>query len=168
MLKKVGLFLALAIATSAVYAEEPFHTFSIVLLQPDFILQERVQDVKALSSYIKGIESSVSRAIQAEPQFPPASGFIVVAVKPDQKSNVWLDFNPTLSPNTAATIQTAARSVSPVAVENGVVVFAIKIGLWGGQEPESIAPSPVEWKAAAKKAGRPLETGELVESIWRD
>ncbi|BCB26149.1 hypothetical protein SKTS_10350 [Sulfurimicrobium lacus] len=168
MLRKVVLYFALACSASGAYAEEALHTFNIVLLQPDFVLQERVQDVTALSTYIKEIESSVSGALQAKPHFPPTGGFIVVAVKPGQKSNVWLDFKPMLNPQTTTTVLTAARSVPPVAVSGGVVVFAIKVGLWGGLEPKSIAPSPAEWKAAAKKAGHPLETGDLVEGIWRD
>ena len=98
----------------------------------------------------------------------PIGGFIVVAVKPDRKSNIWLDFKPKLKAQTADKIQLAAKSIQPILVNEGVVVFAIKVGLWGGQEPTAIAPSPREWKAAAKKAGHPLETGNLVEMIWRE
>ena len=149
------LFILVCHASNA-QAKEAFHTFNLVLLQPDFVLQERVPDVAELSNYIKGIERSVSHAIQTKSEFPPVGGFIVVAIKPHEKSNIWLDFAPALKPQVATSIQLAAKSVQPPKIRNGAVVFAIKIGLWGGPEPKKTAPSPDEWKAAAKKAGRLL------------
>lgn len=168
MLKKIGLTVALCISMSCALANDALNTYGIVLLQPDNILQERVPNVEALSTYIGGIESAVSKSVQARPTFAPTSGFIVVAIKPGNKSNVWLDFAPALKPEDAAAVRAAARSVLTAPVKNGVVVFALSVGLWGGQKPTPMAPSPVEWRDAARLAGRPLETGALVESIWTD
>jgi len=160
--------LAMSLPSHSALAKEALHIFNIVLLQPGIVLQERVPDVAALSGYIEGIEGAVSRAAQSTPASAPTGGFIVVAVKPGKKSNVWLDFTPTLKAQPGSTIQSAARSVHPPVVRDGVVVFAIKVGLWGGSEPAPTAPSPAEWKDAVKKAGRSLEAGELVEMIWRE
>lgn len=167
-LQKLWLFCTVLFFTSNAYAEKALHTFNILLLQPEFVFEERVPDASAFSAYIKSIESSISAALQTKPRFAPVGGFVVVAVKPGQKSKVWLDFGPSLNRQNSVTIQTAVKSVSAVAVTGGVIVFAIKVGLWNSTESKAIAPSPAEWKAAAKKAGHPLKAGALVEGIWRD
>ena len=168
MFRSLLLIFTIGASSTSVYAKDALHTFTILLLQPDFILQERVPDATALYRYIKGIDDSVSDAIKTVPRFPSTSGYIVVAVKPGQKSNIWLDFQPKLKPQIASAIKTAARAVPPAPVTNGVVVLAMKVGLWGGPEPISMPLSPPEWMEAAKKAGRPMEVGDLVETIWPD
>lgn len=170
MFRKLVWAFTFIVSTHSTFAdaEETLHTFNVVLLQPDFVLQERVPDVPALSNYIKAIEGAASSAVQSNAEVAPTGGFIVVAVKPGEKSNIWLDFKPALQAQTAAAIQSAAKSVPPPTVEKGVVVFALKVGLWGGSAPAATAPSPAEWNAAARAAGRPIETGALVEMIWRE
>jgi hypothetical protein len=48
------------------------------------------------------------------------------------------------------------------------VVFAIKVGLWDGRETRRVAPSPTEWKAANKQAGRPLDIDSMIQRVWRE
>ena len=166
MLRKLALAFLACTLSHAAFASDALRTFNIVLLQPDSILQKRIPDVSTLSAYIKAIEASVESTLQAEPEHVPAGGFLVIAVKPSEKSNVWLDFGPVLIPRTAEKILAAAKAVPPPSVENGVVAFGIKVGFWGGSEPAAVAPSPAAWKAAAKKAGHPMKVDELVEMVW--
>lgn len=149
-------------------ASEGITKFGVVLLQPDFVLQERVPDVNALVDYVRAIEAAAKSEVVASNQHPKSSGFIVVAVRPGQKSNVWLDFDPPLPSELAVAVIAKIKTIQPFQARNGAVVFSLKVGLWGSSELARIAPSPLEWKAAAQKAGRPLETGELVELIWSE
>ncbi len=166
MLRKLALAFFACTLSHIAFASDAMRTFNIVLLQPDSVLQKRIPDVSALSAYIKAIETSVESVLQAELEHIPAGGFLVVAVKPGEKSNVWLDFGPFLIPRTAEKILAAAKGVPPLSVQDGMVAFAIKVGFWGGSEPAAMAPSPAAWKAAAKKAGHPLELDALVETVW--
>ncbi|QAU34675.1 hypothetical protein [Janthinobacterium sp. 17J80-10] len=165
---RILLLLVLVTSAFCAYAQEPIRKFGIVLLQPDFVLQKRVPSVDALANYIRAIEGEIGGSIAQSEMKPISSGFVVVAVRPGQKSNVWLDFEPKLPAAVSESVVAKIRKVQPVTVREGPVVFAIKLGLWGGSEPAKTAPSPSEWQAAAQRAGRPLETSDLVEKIWRD
>jgi hypothetical protein len=150
------------------YAADPLDKAPVVLLQPETVFQERVPSVQALASYIQAAESKASLSMQSSRHGKPTSGFVVIAVRPGQRSKVWLDFEPSIPPSVAEALITAIRSVQPPLVKNGPIVFALKVGLWGGAAPSDNMPSPTEWRAATEKAGHPLEIEALVEAIWRD
>jgi hypothetical protein len=79
-----------------------------------------------------------------------------------------LDVAPQLTEDVAKAIETAARSVYPMLVKEGVVLFAVKISLWGGEPPKGMVPHPKEWESEADKAGGSIELGELVLRVWPD
>lgn len=160
------LSLLLCVFSGAACAADALVTFNVVLLQPDFVLQERAPDINALAGYIKAVEESGRAALIEQEQHPTSSGFIAIAVRPNQKSNVWLDFSPPLPPNVANSLVSQIRAVKPFAAHRGIVVFALKVGTWGGREVTQATPAPAEWTAVAKKVGRPLEVGELVDLVW--
>jgi hypothetical protein len=87
----------LAVCLSA-RASEGVTNFGVVLLQPDFVLHERVPNANALADYILALEGASKDAVLATNLHPTTAGFIVVAVRLDQKSNVWLDFDLPLPP----------------------------------------------------------------------
>lgn len=157
----------LSLAMQSVFAKPNFHTYNVVLLQPDSVMQQRVPDVDTLATYIKSIQKAMSVTIEPIPRMEVAGGFIVVAVKPGNKSQVWLDFKSGISPRTASVIKSAVATLKPANV-TGLIVFALKVGLNGGPEPIQTSPSPEEWKAAGEKAGHAMEVSSLVESIWPD
>lgn len=162
LLKAILLFL-MTLQTVPAWSETAAHMYSIVLLQPEGMVGERVA-VKPLADYINDIETEVDQTAQTK-KHSPVSGFIVVAVKPGKKSKAWLDMTPALDKATERSLLHAVQKV-PVIDVRDTVVFAITTGLWGGQQPKAISPSPTEWGVAAHKAGRPMEVTELVESIW--
>lgn len=164
--KVVALCLAVTVANAS--ATDAFTDFGIVLLQPDAVLQERAPSVEEFAAYLKSVQLSVESVAFETHTVGPAGGFVVVAIKPGNKSHVWLDFNPPLPSRVAARIVSAAEAVRPVTVKSGVVLFSLKVGLWGGKEPSAVAPNPAEWKAVSKKLGRMVEAGELAEAAWAE
>ena len=153
MLRNLCLLFAMGTAALAANAMDSMQTFGVSLLQPEYVFQERVPKVTDLSDYLKAVQASIGRAVAGSAPHRPASGYIVVAVRPGRKSNAWLDITPPLAPPEAAKLLAAAKDVRPLSVQRGVIVVALKVGLWGGSEPSSGFPSPVEWRAAAQAAG---------------
>ncbi len=143
-------------------------TFGVSLLQPEYVLQERVSNVSDLGNYLKAVQASVGQTVSAIAPHQPTSGFIVVAVRPGQISNAWLDISPPLSPQVASSLIAAAKSVRPFSAKGGIVLIGLKVGLWGGPETTAATPFPAEWREVADAAGEPLEVGALVEKVWQD
>jgi len=149
-------------------AAEPITKFGVVLLQSSVVLEERVPSVDAMADYIKAIEVASRQVVLASPSRQSTGGFIVIAVRPGQKSKVWLDFDTLLDSEVGKQLVTQVTAVQPFEARQGPVVFALKVGLWEGRESRRVAPSPPEWKAATKQAGRPLDVDTLIRRVWRD
>ncbi len=168
MMKKTWLVLLLSLICAPAWAAEALTNYKVVLLQPQWVLQERAPDIPALAGYMKAVLSSAQAATEKDAQHAPHGGFIVLAVRPQWKSHVWLDFKPPLPREQADALLAGIQRIRPFEARGGTVVVALKVGLWGGPEPEAQMPTPAEWTAAAKKAGHEMEIGQLVDSIWRD
>jgi hypothetical protein len=164
-------FLAATLFTVAVQAHaaapgaEPFTNFNVVLLQSSKVLEERVASIDAMAEYIKAIEAAAKEAVAASPARQSTGGFLVVAVRPGPRSRVWLDFDTMLDLDIRKQLTSKVEAVAPFEVRKGPVVFALKVGVWGGKETRRTAPMPAEWKQASASSA-PREVGELVESIW--
>ena len=156
------------LSTQTAKAQEPFQYYSIVMLQTGPVFKERLGSVDVLSVYIKAIVDRVSEEVKKLPKGQPAKGFLIIAVRPGDKSRVWLDFKDPISPETATTIETAAAKVVPVSVKGGTMLFAIKVGLWGGGPPKEMVPKPESWRVEAEKEGRFIEYTELVDRVWKE
>lgn len=167
-IQSIGMLIMLALICCAARAAEPLTMFKAVLLQPDVVYRERVASTDALAAYIKTVESVARTAIENGGPQSPTAGFIVVALRPGQRSNVWLDFDSSVSDALSSELIAKLRTILPVKIKDGTVVFALKVGLWGGKESTRTLPNPKEWKAIEQKTLMPLETDELVEKIWKD
>lgn len=154
------------VASSSASAAEPMEMSSVVLLQPESVLQQRVPDVAALGIYAKAVVSAASTVLRASSNHPVTGGFLVLAVRPGQKSKVWLDFDPALPPELADAVVAKAQAVTPLSVNGGPVALALRVRLWGGPAPSDKMPAPAEWRAATQKLDRPIEIGELIERVW--
>jgi hypothetical protein len=121
-----------------------------------------------MAEYLKAVEAASREAVQASPLKQAAGGFIVIAIRPGQKSKVWLDFDTLLDSQMSQQIIAKVTAVQPFEARNGPVVVALKVALWDGRESKRVAPSPAEWKAATKQAGRPLEIDSLIRRVWRE
>jgi hypothetical protein len=161
------LSLSLAIAATCAQASEPVTVFNVVLLQSSSILEGRVESVDAMAEYIKAVETALGEAVVASGAKQSTSGFIVVAVRPGQESNVWFDFDTLLDLEMRRQIASKVKAVKPFEARNGPVVFALKVGTWNAKESKRSVPLPPEWKNATQ-GGPPLEIGELVQRVWTE
>lgn len=152
-------------AAPCVRAAEPLTNFNVVLLQPSSVLEERVPSIDAMAEYIKAVQAASREAVIASGAKQSVGGFIVVAVRPDLRSNVWLDFDSLIDLELRRQIITKVRAIKPFEARKGPVVFALKVATWNGKESKRTAPFPPEWKGVTRD-GAPLEVGELVERIW--
>ena len=168
MIRTVLLTLLCVWFSRFAHAQEPFQYYSVVMLQPQKVFEERLGSVDVLSIYVRGVVDASAAAVKALPKGAPAKGFIVIAVKPGDRSRVWIDFKDPISKETAATLESAAAKVVPVSVKGGTLLFAIKVGLWGASAPKEMVPRPEAWRAEAEKEGRFIEYSELVDRVWRD
>jgi hypothetical protein len=162
------LLVILAAAALGARASEPITKFGVVLLQPSSVLEDRVPSVDAMADYIKAVEAASREAVLASPLKQSAGGFIVIAIRPGQKSKVWLDFDSLLDSQLSQQIIAKVTAVQPFEARNGPVVVTLKVGLWDGRESKRVAPSPAEWKNATQQAGRQLDIDSLIRRVWRE
>ncbi len=155
----------LLFAAVCAHAAEPITNFNVVLLQPSAIMEKRVANVDAMADYIKAVEAASREAVVTSGATQAVGGFIVLAVKPGLKSNVWLDFDALLDLELRKHITQSVKAIKPFEVTEGPVVFALKVATWDGKESKRVAPSPPEWRKPTQN-GKPLEIGRLVEKVW--
>jgi hypothetical protein len=161
---KLLAVLTAALLSSTVFAASHYHTENIMLLQPESVLQERVPSVQEFAQYTKAVQSAAESALATE-QPHPASGYIVLAVRPGGHSMAWLDFKPGLPEKTAAKLRAAILAVPTFEVRGGVVVFALNASLWGSPASQGV-PNPKEWSKAMEGSSAPMEIGDLVDKVW--
>jgi hypothetical protein len=155
------------VAAACAHAAEPFTHYNVVLLQPSAVMEKRVASIDAMADYIKAVQAASREAVVDSGATQAVGGFIVLAVKPGQKSKVWLDFDTLLDLEIRKQIINRVKTIQPFDVTEGPVVFALKVSTWDAKESKRVAPSPVEWKKASGK-GKPVEVGQLVEKVWND
>lgn len=167
-MREFALSVLLSVAALCAQAAEPITKLGVVLLQPSTVLEERVPSVDAMAEYIKSVEAASRAAVLASALRQSAGGFIVIAVRPGLQSRVWLDFDTLLDADISREIVSRVTQVRPFDARKGPVVFALKVAVWDGRESRRVAPSPSEWKAATKQAGRPLDIDSMIQRVWRD
>lgn len=161
---KIIVFLITSLASFLVAAAAPYELQSIMLLQPESVIGERVPSVDSLSKYIRAIQAATGSALGNEAP-SPASGYIVLAVRPGGESNVWFDFQPALPEETESRLRAAILAVPPFAAKSGTVVFALNVTLWDAP-PVSGMPNPSAWRKAAEGHSNEIEVGDLVDKVW--
>lgn len=162
---KIVFAFIVSLLSGYVIAADPYSVENIMLLQPDFVLAERV-DVNDLSNYIKSVNAAAAASLATTAKPSPAAGFIVIAVRPGGQSKVWLDFSPTPPPAMAIQLRSSLEQVAPFSAKGGVVVFAISATLWGAAATERPGPAPTEWQEATKDKSEPMDVEELIEQVW--
>lgn len=159
------LLLLLGAWSGAAPAADAYTVHSVMLLQPDQALRQRVDGAEPLAAYIKALNAAAQTQLRASAPGAPAAGYIVVAVRAGGARKIWLDYSPALPAATAAPLRAALERVAPMPVRGGAAVFAINASLWGAA-PASARPGPAEWQAAAERAGGPVEVEDLVLRIF--
>ena len=139
---------------------------SLMMLQPDFVLQNRVGGAQPLASYIESLNTAAESDLLKLATPTPASGFVVVAVRPGGATKVWLDLSPALPPSVDAHLRSTLGAVAPFRAKNGVVVFAINVSIWNAAPSTKQWPRPTEWVEATEHLTGPIEIGDLVNRVW--
>lgn len=147
---------------------------SIVLPQPNNVLQIRLSSVSELANYIKQIQSAANESFQISDVLKPTSGAIVVAIKPQYRAKFWIMSSEYQIPKSILeAFKIRFNKIRPAAVQNGPVVFAINFTINGGGKPlvtkGSTMPIPQEWSEAAKDLkGAILIPEGFLEIAWPD
>jgi hypothetical protein len=164
MYRTIFLFIVSLIGCSQ--NEKPFMLYNVVLLQPNDELQQRIASPRALSDYIKSVEN-VAKTVAKNHSKQSTSGFVVIAIRPSQKSNVWLDFEGTSNKPFLDELAFKIRSLEPISVRDGLVIFALNVGFWDAKKISRETPEITEWTNAVRRAKRPLEVTEVVDMVWK-
>lgn len=160
----IASLVALVLCCSA-SAAQPYDLHSVLLLQPQSIVSERVQSAEKLASYIKAVDAAAAHALAHSPA-NPTSGFIAIAVRPGGASKAWLDLTPALPSPLEARLAAVIKAVRPFAAKKGVVIFALNVTLWGASPTRQQGPQPAAWIRAVKKAGHPMTIDDVVDRVW--
>lgn len=138
----------------------------VVLLQPDFVLKERLSSPESLRSYIDRVNVAVAEVVRASPDWR-SGGFLVLALRPGGRSHAWLDMTPATEPAQDAALQRAVNAVPAPEVKGGIVVFAVQVGLHGASSGDRTAmPAPSEWREFARRRPGNYEMGQLADLVW--
>jgi hypothetical protein len=161
------LFLLLSLLfVSQAQAAEPVTRLGVVLLQPSGVVESRVPGVDAMADYIQAVEAAARQAVQDSAARQSVSGFLVVAVRPGQRSKVWLDFDTLVDLGLQRDIAARMQAVKPFDAKDGPVVFAVKVALWGAKPSKRQVPLPAEWRSGRAEGAAPEEVEALVERLW--
>ncbi len=80
------------LATNA-RASTKYELFGVVFLQPQELLQARLDSAESLANYIKAIGIAATDFAARHDGLPASTGFVVLAIRPNRQSRVWLDFD---------------------------------------------------------------------------
>jgi hypothetical protein len=139
------------------------------LFLTDAKLKQRIGDPTPFADYITALEKATT-AFWATSEKPKAKGLlIVVGVKPDKKVKVWCEaVDGDIPEDTLTKLETKLSEVTPVAVKQGPIAFALDMKL-AGQKPEKFPEMPKKWAAGAEKSKEPLLIPDgLFKVIWPD
>lgn len=156
-------FVTFLISASCTAAE--LRTGNVTLLQPDHDLQQKGLDVRSLANFIKEAESVSERVLQPT-TLPPSNGFLVMAVREGNQTNVWLDMTPALPPTLEQQLVEAIRQLPAVPVANGTVIFALQLMINGATPPAKQIPRPPAWQPVINSLKEPLDMERLVLRVW--
>lgn len=141
-----------------------FETTNIVLYQPDDVLKKRLPGEGHLAAYIEKVQSAAAGML-AKVTIPDTL-VIVVAVRPDHSSHVWL-MGSKLDEKTLDALREQLEAIPPVEVKEGPVAFAICATIAGGPEFTETPPMPEEWKKAVEKLSQPASIPDaILGDVW--
>lgn len=158
----------LALATSlAAHAVQPLVQHDVVLLQKGEIIEQRVEGgADAMAAYLKTLGAAETETMRANPSQIPSAGFIVVAVRPGDRTRTWFDFKPALADATMAALAHTVETTPTMTVRSGEIIFALRVSVWSDKPPKAYAPAPQEWKDASKGMTPKPDVDTLVDRLW--
>ena len=166
LLRRLAALATFAISTAA-HAVQPLVQHDVVLLQKGELIEQRVDGgADAMSAYLKTLGTALTETMRANPAQLPTSGFVVVALRPDNKTYTWFDFKPRLADATMAALAQTVAATPTMPIKTGDIVFALRVSVWSDKPPSSYAPAPQEWKDATKDMHPKPDVDTLVDMVW--
>lgn len=171
------VFTATLVVLPRLFAGAPvkgFETETLVLYQPDAVLNERVPSMEDLAGYVKRLQT-VCAAFFSDAATPDTF-HIVVVIKPGKQSRVWfVSSTPSPGDMKRESLRLKLEAVAPIEVQHGPVAFAISAKIAGGsgnpakEDGAYQPPIPREWQEAAKGHKEPLAIPDsFLELVWPD
>lgn len=138
---------------------------SMYFFQSESVLQQKGINVDSLGRYMRAVQSRVYKLLKSA-KLPPSSGYLVIAIRSDGEVASWLDMQPVIHEYYDNQIFDTIQKIQPLEVNNGIVVFAIKMAVDTAVFTKKAVPAPPDWADARKKIADPNNIEQLVLSIW--
>jgi len=149
-----------------------FAVSSIVLYQPDSVLNDRLPNIDAFAAFLKEVGSVAVRVFASRQ--PPHEFDIVVAIKPGRLARFWFVTSAQPNPHLEESLRSELSKLTVPSVHGGPVAVAI-IGSVAGARTSDKAehftpPMPAEWSDAVQRAkSDPVRVPEgVLETVWPD
>lgn len=152
---------------SSAHSGETCEMGAVVLLQPEYVFSQRLSAPDSLARYIQAINEVAIKIAANHPMHSPNSGFVVVAVKPGNKSKVWLDLDQNLEKHLSNEFFAEIQKIPPPQVNGGVISFGLNFKLWGSKRFSKDFPNPKEWRNLVEKSKKPMETSDIINALWK-
>ena len=162
-----ALALVALTATTPASAVQPLVQHDVVLLQKGEIIEQRIAGgADAMAAYLKTLGDAEIETMRARPTQIPSAGFIVVAVRPGNRTHTWFDFKPALADATMAALTHTVETTPTMTVKSGQIVFALRVSVWSDKPPTAYAPAPQAWKDATQGMKPKPDIDTLVDMVW--
>jgi hypothetical protein len=159
-----------------------FQIDSLIVYQDLELSGKRLQgQLGPFSEYCKAVANTAHDFWQSLPKGEGQTLLLIIYLKPEQKARYWLTFrDKAISAESLEQLQKRLAGVQPFKIQNGQVVVAWKIDLWGGlpqAESKKDVPAPEdilfpkEWQEAAQAKNLTLKlplSDATLQSIWPD
>ncbi len=133
--------------------------------QGEEVLKEKEVNFQDFARFTRNVQSAVWKALK-KVKMPQSSGYIVVAVRADQKIAAWLDMELALHEYYDAAVTDAVSKLRPFGVSDGIVVFAMKMAVDTPKFTAKAKPDVKDWKDAQKAAADPSDIEAIVQAAW--
>ena len=138
---------------------------AVYFFQSEDVLKQKKVDLEQLAIFSRNLQSVVAASFK-KGQVSPSKGYLVVAVRSDGEVAVWPDMEPDLHEYYDYEVREAVKKLKPFAVDQGIVVFGIKMAVESPVHTMKEIPEPKEFIEARKKLEDPDNIEQLVLSIW--
>ncbi len=167
----LGLAWRSAVVPVEIDDETGFKITSIVLYQPEVVVQDRVAHVEALATFINEIKTICGHFFAGATT--PETVDLVIAIRPGRRFKVWFVSMRGPQDSQLDGLRRRLESAEPPEVRNGLVICGILGAIAKAKRPIPSTqtfepPIPTEWKQATGRvpAGKLLE--DLVELVWSE
>lgn len=164
---KYLISIALFVIPSLAAAAEIEFTM-IRFFDPTAMVKQRVNNVEEVGEYLKKSQTAVRNKLKGY-SLSPASGFLVMAIRADGRTNAWLDMMQPVPKDVEKAVIQTAREIAPFRVKSGTLLVSLDVGINGRYVEEGYSPYPQEWidYASQCNACGELDAETIVNRVWK-